>query len=229
VDDHRRANDHLVETWVWADLAERLEKAGHSVTVVNQLPSAGTDPSSLADLTADANHVRSVLDKLDEPVVLVGHSYGGMVITELADHPKIRHSVFLAAFWPQRGQSLLSLIGEGADAELDRPPGGRCAEDYRRPRARSRFAVRGPGPRPHPIDARARRVAVGGSIWRTEHGARSGRPTAYMIAALESDNGIPVAAQEAMSANADHVVRLPAAHMVQLSRPYELAEALGRI
>ncbi|HTF49088.1 MAG TPA: alpha/beta fold hydrolase [Pseudonocardia sp.] len=54
-------------------------------------------------------------------------------------------------------------------------------------------------------------------------------PTTYMIAAQESDNCIPVATQEAMSANADEVVRLPAAHMVQLSRPDELAEALGRI
>jgi hypothetical protein len=50
-----------------------------------------------------------------------------------------------------------------------------------------------------------------------------------MIAAQESDNCIPVAAQEAMSANADYVVRLPAAHMMQLSRPDELAEALGQI
>ena len=54
-------------------------------------------------------------------------------------------------------------------------------------------------------------------------------PTTYMIAAQESDNSIPVAAQEAMAANADQVVRLPAAHMVQLSRPDDLADALGRI
>ena len=65
------------------------------MTVVDQLPSAGTDPTSLGDLTADADHV---LDTLDDPVVLVGHSYGGMVITELADHTKVRHSVYLAAF-----------------------------------------------------------------------------------------------------------------------------------
>ena len=82
--------------WVWDQwLTERLEKAGHEVRVVDQLPSAGTDPASLGDLTTDANHVRQVLDTIDEPVVLVGHSYGGMVITELADHPKVRHSVYL--------------------------------------------------------------------------------------------------------------------------------------
>jgi hypothetical protein len=56
-----------------------------------------------------------------------------------------------------------------------------------------------------------------------------GHPTTYMITAQESDNCIPVAAQEAMAANVDEVVRLPAAHMAQLSRPDELADALGRI
>lgn len=95
--------------WVWDDVAQRLQKGGHRVTVVDQLPSTGTDPAALGDLTADAHHVRVVLDTLDEPVVLVGHSYGGMVLTELADHPKVRHSVYLAAFWPQRGQSQLDL------------------------------------------------------------------------------------------------------------------------
>jgi hypothetical protein len=54
-----------------------------------------------------------MLDDVDDPVVLVGHSYSGMVITELADDPRVRHSVYLAAFWPQRGQSVLDLFGDG--------------------------------------------------------------------------------------------------------------------
>lgn len=101
----------------------RLQKGGHRVTVVDQLPSTGTDPAALGDLTADAHHVRVVLDTLDEPVVLVGHSYGGMVLTELADHPKVRHSVYLAAFWPQRGQSQLDL---GQPLPPERSDDGRC-------------------------------------------------------------------------------------------------------
>jgi pimeloyl-ACP methyl ester carboxylesterase len=74
--------------WVWDDVAERLEKAGHEVRVVDQLPSAGTDPASLGDLTTDANHVRQVLDTIDEPVVLVGHSYGGMVHHRVSRPPE---------------------------------------------------------------------------------------------------------------------------------------------
>jgi pimeloyl-ACP methyl ester carboxylesterase len=79
---------------------------------VNQLPSVGTDPASLGDLSADASYVRRTLDAIDEPVVLVGHSYSGMVITEIADHPNVRHTVYLTAFWPERGKSALNLLGD---------------------------------------------------------------------------------------------------------------------
>jgi pimeloyl-ACP methyl ester carboxylesterase len=47
-----------------------------------------------------------------EPVVLVGHSYGGMVITEPADHPAVAHTGYVTAFWPRRGPSLLDLLGD---------------------------------------------------------------------------------------------------------------------
>ncbi|MGY1726776.1 esterase/lipase family protein [Geodermatophilus sp. SYSU D01062] len=98
--------------WVWDGVARRLEHLGHRVTIVDQMPSAGTDPAALGDLRSDVDHVRQVLAGVDEPVVLVAHSYGGMVITEPADDPRVRHSVYVAAFWPQRGQSLLDLAGK---------------------------------------------------------------------------------------------------------------------
>ena len=215
--------------WVWDDVAKRLEKAGHRVSVVDQLPSSGTDPASLGDLTDDVNHVRSILEAQDDPVVLVGHSYGGMVITELVDHPMVRHCVYLAAFWPQRGQSVDSLRGDAPmpswavqrddgtfeitrDLELARD--SLCA-DLDRERARqlhSRFVLQSPAAFEVPSTAPDRK-----------------HPTTYIITSQESDKCIPVMAQEAMAANADNVLRLAAAHFVQLSRPDELAEALGRI
>ena len=172
---------------------------------------------------------RPVLDTIDEPVVLVGHSYGGMVITELADHPKVRHSVYLAAFWPQRGQSLLDLLGdEGLPNWIVQRDDGalEITDDFelaweslcadldrdRTQRMLSRFV-------------RQSAAAFGAPSTAPDRA----HPTTYMIAAQDSDNCVPVAAQEAMSAYADYVVRLPAAHMVQLSRPDELAEALGQI
>ena len=215
--------------WVWNDVVPLLEKSGHRVTVVDQLPSAGPDPGALGDLTADVNHVRDVLATLDEPVVLVGHSYGGMVITELADHPQVRHSVYLAAFWPQRGQSLLAMIGDGPTPSwiVPRDDGtlaitddfelawdSICA-DLDKERTREFFS--------HAVLQSAAAFAEPSTAPHPQH------PTTYIITTQESDNCIPVAMQEAMSANADHVVRLPAAHMAQLSRPEELAETLGQI
>jgi pimeloyl-ACP methyl ester carboxylesterase len=99
--------------WYWSEVADRLKTAGHRVEVIEQLPSAGTDPATLGGLAADANAVKQAVEGVGEPVVLVGHSYGGMVITELADHPAVTHSVYLAAFWPQRGQSAMDLLAGG--------------------------------------------------------------------------------------------------------------------
>jgi pimeloyl-ACP methyl ester carboxylesterase len=53
-------------------------------------------------------------ESVGEPVVLVGHSYGGMVVTELADCPHVTHSVYVAAEWPSRGESLLDMSGDGS-------------------------------------------------------------------------------------------------------------------
>src|ERR671928_2117547 len=99
--------------WYWSETVALLERDGHRVHVIDQMPSAGRDPTKLGDLRADADHVRRVVDAVGEPVVLVGHSYGGMVVTELADHPAVAHTVYLAAFWPQRGQSAMELLGAG--------------------------------------------------------------------------------------------------------------------
>lgn len=73
-------------------------------------------------------------------------------------------------------------------------------------------------------------VLQSAASWRSPSTAPDrAHPTTYMICEQESVNCIPVPAQEAMSANADNVVRLPSAHFAQLSIPDDLAEALGRI
>lgn len=213
--------------WVWDDVTQRLGKAGHCVHVVDQLPSVGTDAASLGDLSADASYVRQMLDVLDEPVVLVGHSYSGMVIGEFADHPKVRHTVYVTAFWPERGKSALNLLGDVLPSVFVQRADGAALEvigdfeiawqafcpDLDRDRAQ---------------EALSRFVLQSYSSFTTASTAPDRtHPTTFVIAALESDDS--VAAQEASAAKADYVVRLQGAHMVQLSRPNELAEALGQI
>jgi pimeloyl-ACP methyl ester carboxylesterase len=62
------------------------------------LPGHGDDTGPLGDLHTDASRVREELDRLHDDIVLVGHSYGGAVITEAGDHPAVAHLVYLAAF-----------------------------------------------------------------------------------------------------------------------------------
>jgi pimeloyl-ACP methyl ester carboxylesterase len=102
--------------WTWQQVADVLRTQGHDAHIVEQLPSGGADPAKLADLPADVAQVRDIIDGLDRDVVLIGHSYGGMVVAELAGHPRVRHTVFVCAFRPRRGESLLDIRSPHLDA-----------------------------------------------------------------------------------------------------------------
>ena len=91
----------------WEGVYRALTKSGHSVTVV-QNPTI-----SLAD---DVAVTRRAIAAQDGPVILVGHSYGGAVVTEAGNDPKVAAVVYIAAFAPDAGESVASLI-------KDPPPG----------------------------------------------------------------------------------------------------------
>jgi pimeloyl-ACP methyl ester carboxylesterase len=91
----------------WQGVYKALRKDGYAVTIV-QNPTL-----SLAD---DVAVTRRALAAQDGPVILVGHSYGGAVITEAGNDPKVAGLVYVAAFAPDKGESVSSLI-------KDPPPG----------------------------------------------------------------------------------------------------------
>ena len=109
--------------WCWEDLIPLLEAQGHSVEAFD-LPGAGEDDTPVAGVTLDACVERTcgVLAQRDEPAILVGHSMGGIVITQTAARcPKrIALLVYVCAFLPGDGQSLLDLtrLPEGADDQI---------------------------------------------------------------------------------------------------------------
>ena len=213
--------------WIWRDTAARLQKKGHRVDVIEQLPSAGRDPATLGDLQADVECVRRAVEAVGQPVVLVGHSYGGMVLTELADHPAVAHAVYLSAFWPMRSQSVMDLLGDGPlpnwlvprddgtvqvtdDIEVARQvecadvEPERAAENLRRmvPQSMSSFASPSSAP-------------------------DCSHPTTYII--CEQDQAVPPAAQEQMAAAADNVERLPCSHQAMVSMPDQLVALLAGV
>jgi pimeloyl-ACP methyl ester carboxylesterase len=217
----------FVGGWYWSEVADRLRKAGHRVEVIEQLPSTGTDPAALGDLAADAEAVRQTVERVGEPVVLVGHSYGGMVITELADHPAVAHSVYLAAFWPQRGQSAMDLLAAGP------PPTWMAPHDDGTLRTTDDLALLRQTLCADVAEQRAyanlRRLLPQSlsSVAAPSTAPDRGHPTTYIICA--EDQALPPAAQEQMATAADHRDRLPSSHQAMASMPEALADTLGQV
>jgi pimeloyl-ACP methyl ester carboxylesterase len=109
--------------WCWEPVVGELERAGHSVSAID-MPGSGDDPSPVAAATLD-NYAQRACDTLraqPEPAILVGHGMGGVAITEAAARCRdaIALLVFVAAFMPRDGQSLLDLtnLPEGADDQI---------------------------------------------------------------------------------------------------------------
>jgi len=98
--------------WCWDVVAAGLRSHGSTVTTV-ELPAHGGDQTPLPEATLDAYvaTVRAALATAPQPVILVGHSMGGMVVTGVAelDGPKLAKVVYLGAYLPQDGQSLFDL------------------------------------------------------------------------------------------------------------------------
>ncbi len=98
-----------------------LESAGHRGVALD-LPGCGRDRTPSAGLTLKdyVNAVVAALDALPEPVNLVGHSSGGVVVTQVAElrPDKIKSLVYLAAFIPKNGESIMSLFQQATDSVL---------------------------------------------------------------------------------------------------------------
>lgn len=206
---------------VLGEAASLLEKEGHRVSIA-ELPSTGTDPAGLTGLAEDAVEVRRVVATAGEPVVLVGDSYGGMVITELADHPDVAHSVYVSAFWPARGQSILDMLGDGPPPAWIVP-----SADGTAIRVTDDVAVAVEALYADLDPARVQELhghlmfSAAAVLGAPSTAPDRNHPVTYVV--LEHDNAIPAVAQEAMAARADHVERLPTSHCAMLADPEGLA------
>ena len=204
----------------WRGVYDRLSADGLQVAVVQ-------NPTS--SLAADVAAVNRVLDRLDGPAILVGHSYGGVVITEAGRHERVAGLVYVAAFAPAEGESVQALIADpppGAPEPPILPPqdGALLLDPERFPGA---FAADLP-----PADAafmaasqtpwglEALAGVVGDPAWRT-------KPTWFLLPT--EDQTIPPPAQRAMSERAGAtVVEAPGSHSIYVSQPATTADLIKR-
>ena len=202
----------------WQDVYRLLMADGYSVSIV-QNPTL-----SLED---DAAAARRVIDAQGEPVILVGHSYGGAVITEAGRDPKVAALVYIAGFAPDDGESVNTLIADpppGAPVPPILPPqDGFLFLD--RDKFHASFAGDLPAEQaefmadsqvPWGVDA------LGGTI--SEAAWRS-KPSWYLVAT--DDRMIPPPAQRSMAERAGAtVVEAAASHSIYLSQPAAVAELI---
>jgi pimeloyl-ACP methyl ester carboxylesterase len=94
----------------WYGVQERLEAKGYTVV---------SPANPLRGVTADATYIKSVLSQISGPIVLVGHSYGGVVITNAATgNPNVKALVYIAAYAPDQGDTVVSLGQLGKQGEI---------------------------------------------------------------------------------------------------------------
>jgi pimeloyl-ACP methyl ester carboxylesterase len=195
----------------WEQVHKMLKNDGYSVSVV-QNPT-----SSLAD---DVAATKRVVAGETNPVILVGHSYAGVVITEAGNDPNVAGLVYIAAFAPDRGESVASLIknpAPGAPMPPILPPqAGYLLLD------RSKFAASFAADLPKekasfmansqlPWGVAALEGVVTQAAWRS-------KPSWYLVAT--DDKMIPPEAQRAMSRRAGAAVtEVKGSHAVYVSKP----------
>jgi len=204
----------------WEGVYKILTKDGYTVSVV-QNPTI-----SLAD---DVAATRRIVAAQDGPVVLVGHSYGGVVITEAGNDPKVARLVYIAAFAPDSGESVSSLIKD--------PPPGAPVPPILPPRDGYLFLDKAKFHASFAADVDSERAAfmadsqvpwgvdaLGGTIsepaWKT-------KPSWYLV--TTEDKMIPPAAQQFMSKRAGSTIaESRGSHAVYVSQPRAVASLIER-
>ena len=209
--------------WCWRELTPYLTRGGFAFRMVD-LPSVGSKWGQAVDLSADAAVVRSTLRSISGPVILCGHSYGGMVISLAASgESNVEQLVYICAYVPDSGQSLTDArVGKRAqwirmlDGGLTFPDLDQAAELFfadcdpatqlwatRQLKPQSNAAFEEPVPTP---------------AWQSI-------PSTYVVCA--NDMAIaPSTQREVFATRTSKVVELDSSHSPFLSKPAELTDVI---
>jgi len=212
----------------WSGVATRLQQQGYPVRV---------PPVTLRSLAGDSSNLAQFLSTIDGPIVLVGHSYGGGVITNMAPDPDVKALVYVDAFVPAEGEVLGDLPGPDSALAVADPttifdfvpytggPPGDVEIYLKKDIFRTAFASDLPEHRAdvlwasqRPITASALHEPAGVPAWQSV-------PSWYALGTR--DMIIPPSAQQAMADRAGStVVRVRAGHLSPVSRPGAVTDVI---
>ncbi|WGY71099.1 alpha/beta hydrolase [Burkholderia cepacia] len=200
----------------WEGVYRILTRDGYDVHIVQ---------NPTLSLAGDVAATHAVIDALEKPVILVGHSYGGVVITEAGNHPKVAGLVYVTAFAPETGESVASLIANPAPGApvppiLPQPNGfllldpAQFADAFAADLEPAQAAFMAASQVAWGLDAL--NGAATAPAWKT-------KPSWYLVA--KDDRMIPPDAQRAMATRAGATaVELDGSHAIYVSQPGGVAE-----
>ncbi|RUL79949.1 alpha/beta fold hydrolase [Dyella choica] len=202
----------------WQRVADLLGKDGYKVSMVQE---------PLTSLTDDVAATQRVLDQQQGPTLLVGHSYGGVVITEAGNAPNVAGLVYIAAFIPDHGENAVGLLSQAPPANKDM----RATKDdflYLDPAAfPADFAADVPSAQANfmahsqPMLAKA---AAGATVttpaWRQKK--------SWALIATRDHNLNPDLERSMAKRAGSETIEIPASHAVYLSKPNEVARLIER-
>jgi pimeloyl-ACP methyl ester carboxylesterase len=214
--------------WWWHRMVEPLAALGLDSRTL-ELPScvAPQRPTEEppGDMYADADAVRALLDEEDEPVVLVGHSYGGMVITDAASgQENVKHLVYVTSVMPERGETLASFGGSELGPWMD-PREEDGTMGIKAELAPAAFMQDCDEETVTEALKRLTRQPLAAFEQAPRSVAWQEKPSTYVV--CTEDRATPPDAQRGYARRADRVVELLTGHHSMLSRPELLARVLA--
>lgn len=200
----------------WDGVYHALTARGYNVSIVQ---------NPLTSLADDVAAVDRVLARQEGPVLLVGHSYGGAVITEAGDAANVAGLVYVAAFAPDQGESVQSLISGGAAPPVTVSADGFLffnADVFPQAFAQDLSPERGAflAAAQIPTAGAAFAAPITHATWRT-------KPSFFVISS--EDRIIPPAAQRQMAGRAHATItEVAASHAIYVSQPQAVADAIDQ-
>jgi pimeloyl-ACP methyl ester carboxylesterase len=202
----------------WTPLRVVLGGFGLSTRTVD-LPSAGEGIPN-GGVLEDAEAIGNAIEDIDGPVVVVAHSYGGIPATQaVGQHPEVSRLVYLAAFAPDKGESMFDAVGAPAPADVS----GLATIDNPRTALYGDLSDEAAEAALETLVQQSLRSftePVTSAAWGTV-------PSTYVI--TEKDQALAPALQEKMARRADEIYRLASGHSPFLSGPFGLAEMLTEV
>ncbi|UFH31424.1 alpha/beta hydrolase [Chryseobacterium sp. C-71] len=197
-----------------------LSKKGYNVTVVQ---------NPLSSLQDDVDATKAALDRQDGPAILVGHSYGGSVITEAGDHPKVAALVYLAAFQLDAGESAL----DWAMTEPGSPKNGILPADdkgilyYDKKKFHEGFAADIPKAQADFMYASQGRFAAAALAAKVTKAPWKTKPS-YGIVATQDEAILPSIQRKMYKKGGSKITEIKGSHAVFISHPQEVADVIIR-